>query len=63
MRFLVALGAVLLATTSVHADTLRVGKAASAGFSFGVLDVGMAKGFYRDVGIEIEEIGFSGQKP
>ena len=61
MRFLLAFGAILLATASAHAtDTLRVGKAASVGFSFGVLDVGMAKGFYRDVGIEIEEIGFSG---
>lgn len=65
-RFLASLGAVLLGAAlfgvggAQAADTLRVGKAAAVGFSFGVLDVGMAEGFYRDVGIEIEEIGFSG---
>jgi ABC-type nitrate/sulfonate/bicarbonate transport system substrate-binding protein len=42
------------------ADRIRVGKAAGVGFSFGVLDVGIAEGFYRDVGIEIEELNFSG---
>ncbi len=63
MRFrsLAIFAAVLVSGTSAHAaDTLRVGKAASVGFSFGVLDVGMAEGFYRDVGIEIEIVNFSG---
>jgi ABC-type nitrate/sulfonate/bicarbonate transport system substrate-binding protein len=45
---------------SLAADKIRVGKAASVGFSFSVLDVGMAEGFYRDAGIEIEEFGFNG---
>ncbi|HEY1503975.1 MAG TPA: ABC transporter substrate-binding protein [Stellaceae bacterium] len=60
-RGLAVFAAALLSAASAQAaDTLRVGKAAAVGFSFGVLDVGMAEGFYRDVGIEIEEIGFSG---
>jgi NitT/TauT family transport system substrate-binding protein len=42
------------------ADTIRVGKAAAIGFSFSVLDVGMTEGFYRDAGIEIDELSFSG---
>jgi NitT/TauT family transport system substrate-binding protein len=59
--FLAALGSVLLSAVTAHAaDTLRVGKAASVGFSFGVLDVGMEEGLYRAVGIEIEEVSFNG---
>jgi NitT/TauT family transport system substrate-binding protein len=42
------------------ADQIRVGKAAAVGFSFAVLDVGMAEGYYRDLNIEIQELNFSG---
>lgn len=63
-RAIAGLGAALfllgIAVPSQAADKLRVGKAASVGFSFGVLDVGMAQGFYRDAGIDIEEEDFSG---
>jgi ABC-type nitrate/sulfonate/bicarbonate transport system substrate-binding protein len=52
--------AVLSSAPARAADTLRVGKAAAVGFSFAVLDVGMQQGFYRDAGIDIEEMNFSG---
>ncbi len=49
-----------IATPSFALDKIRVGKAAAVGFSFSVLDVGIAKGYYKDAGIEIEEFSFSG---
>ena len=63
-RLILGVGVVLLlvgaAAPSQAADKLRVGKAAAVGFSFGVLDVGMAQGFYKNAGIDIEELNFSG---
>jgi NitT/TauT family transport system substrate-binding protein len=60
-RLLLLGAALLLGTASARgADTIRVGKAAAVGYSFGVLDVGMAEGFYRAAGIEIEVLNFSG---
>lgn len=41
-------------------STLRVGKAVAEPFDFTPLDVGMAKGFYRAHGIEIDEVNFAG---
>ncbi len=46
---------------SVAAEsTLRVGKAISGPFDFTPLDIGIAKGFYRQQGLEIEAINFAG---
>ncbi|HLI22202.1 MAG TPA: ABC transporter substrate-binding protein [Stellaceae bacterium] len=63
-RAVAAVGVALLlfgaAAPSPAADELRIGKAAAVGFSFGVLDVGIAQGFYKDAGIDIEELNFSG---
>jgi NitT/TauT family transport system substrate-binding protein len=42
------------------ADTVRVGKAIALPFDFTPLDVGMAKGFYKKHGLDIEEINFAG---
>lgn len=41
-------------------DKLRVGKAIALPFDFVPLDVGMEKGFFKNHGLEIEEIGFAG---
>ncbi len=48
------------AEQGLAADTLRVGKAVALPFDFTPLDVGMAKGFYKKHGLEIEEINFAG---
>ena len=40
--------------------TLRVGKAIALPFDFVPLDVGMAKGFFKNHGLEIEEVNFAG---
>jgi NitT/TauT family transport system substrate-binding protein len=46
---------------SAAADpTVRVGKAIALPFDFTPLDVGMAKGFYKKHGLNIEEINFAG---
>jgi NitT/TauT family transport system substrate-binding protein len=46
---------------SAAADaTLRVGKAIALPFDFTPLDVGMAKGIYKQQGLNIEEISFAG---
>jgi ABC-type nitrate/sulfonate/bicarbonate transport system substrate-binding protein len=42
------------------AETLRVGKAVAEAFSFVPLDIGMRKGFFRQNGIEVEEVSFAG---
>ncbi len=39
---------------------LRVGKAISGPFDFTPLDIGVAKGFYRQQGLEIEIVNFAG---
>jgi NitT/TauT family transport system substrate-binding protein len=46
--------------TAAAETTLRVGKAIALPFDFTPLDVGMAKGFYKKHGLEIEEINFAG---
>lgn len=48
------------AAQSFAAETLRVGKAIALPFDFTPLDVGMAKGFYKNHGLEIEEFDFAG---
>ena len=61
MAALCAVGFFALPAISAQAaDQIRVGKAAAVGFSFAVLDVGMAEGYYRDANIDIEELSFSG---
>jgi len=40
--------------------TLRVGKAIALPFDFTPLDVGIAKGFYKKHGLDIQEINFAG---
>jgi NitT/TauT family transport system substrate-binding protein len=42
------------------AETLRVGKAVAEAFSFVPLDIGMRKGFFKQNGIEVEEVTFAG---
>jgi NitT/TauT family transport system substrate-binding protein len=42
------------------AETLRVGKAVPEAFSFVPLDVGMREGFFKQNGIDIDEISFAG---
>jgi len=41
-------------------DKLRVGKAVAGPFDFVPLDIGMAKGFFKANGIEVEEVDFDG---
>jgi NitT/TauT family transport system substrate-binding protein len=46
---------------SAHAaETLRVGKAVPEAFSFVPLDVGIHKGFFKQDGIDIDELSFAG---
>jgi NitT/TauT family transport system substrate-binding protein len=47
-------------TSSAAADTLRVGKADPAAFSFVPLEVGMQTGIFKKYGLDIESIGFAG---
>lgn len=50
-----------LGAGSACADaTLRVGKAIALPFDFTPLDVGMAKGFYKQHGLDIQEVDFAG---
>ena len=55
-----ALAASLGAAGASAAQTLRVGKAVSGPFDFVPLDVGMAKGFFAEHGVKVEEVDFSG---
>lgn len=41
-------------------DKLRVGKPTPNGFDFAILDVGMAKGFYEQQGLDIEPVVLEG---
>lgn len=51
----------ILGIADAAADaTLRVGKAIALPFDFVPLDVGMAKGFYKKHGLDIEEVNFAG---
>ena len=51
----------VLGEPSAAADvTLRVGKAIALPFDFTPLDVGMAKGFFKKHGLDIQEINFAG---
>jgi ABC-type nitrate/sulfonate/bicarbonate transport system substrate-binding protein len=61
MRFLVILCVFVFGLSSAHADDkLRVGKAVAGPFDFVPLDIGMAKGFFKAHGVEVEEIDFDG---
>lgn len=62
MRFLaLTLGVLLFGAALAHADDkLRVGKAVAGPFDFVPLDVGMAKGFFKAHGADVEEIDFDG---
>jgi NitT/TauT family transport system substrate-binding protein len=42
------------------AETLRVGKAVGAAFSFAPLDIGMREGLFKQNGIDVDEIRFTG---
>jgi NitT/TauT family transport system substrate-binding protein len=42
------------------AETLRVGKAVAEAFSFVPLDIGIRKGFFKENGIDVDEISFTG---
>jgi NitT/TauT family transport system substrate-binding protein len=46
--------------TALAQATVRVGKAIAGPFDFTPLDVGMAKGFFRKHGIEVQETDFAG---
>ena len=48
------------AGTAAADTTLRVGKAISLPFDFVPLDVGMQKGFFKQHGLDIEEVNFAG---
>ncbi len=51
---------VLSSGASLGADKLRVGKAIALPFDFTPLDVGIEKGFFKNHGLEIEEVNFGG---
>jgi len=58
---LAALVTALIHAAGVNAaDKLRVGKPIPDGFDFAILDVGMAKGFYRDENLDIDEFVLAG---
>ena len=53
--------ACVVAAASAHAaETLRVGKAVAEAFSFVPLDIGIRKGFFKQNGLDIQEISFAG---
>jgi NitT/TauT family transport system substrate-binding protein len=56
----VALAGAFAAASAQAAETLRVGKAVPEAFSFVPLDVGIRQGFFRQTGLEIEEVSFAG---
>ena len=49
-----------LAAPAHAAETLRVGKAVAEAFSFVPLDIGMREGFFKQNGLDIDEISFTG---
>jgi len=55
-----AMACALAAAPACAAETLRVGKAVPEAFSFVPLDVGMRKGFFKQNGLDIDEISFAG---
>ena len=63
LRFGLVVLAAMLALGSAAAqadDHLRVGKAVGGPFDFVPLDVGVAKGFFKQHGIDVEEVDFGG---
>lgn len=56
----VALAYGLVAAPAKAAETLRVGKAVPQAFSFVPLDVGIRKGFFKQNGLDIQEVAFAG---
>jgi ABC-type nitrate/sulfonate/bicarbonate transport system substrate-binding protein len=63
-KFLAGAGAaalaLLLASSAMAVEKLRVGKAVAEAFSFVPLDVGMRKGVFARHGLEIEATAFTG---
>jgi ABC-type nitrate/sulfonate/bicarbonate transport system substrate-binding protein len=55
-----ALGCALAAAPAQAAETLSVGKAVAEAFSFVPLDIGIRKGFFKQNGIDVDEISFTG---
>src|SRR6202042_2149233 len=55
-----ALACALAAAPARAAETLRVGKAVAEAFSFVPLDVGIRKGLFKQNGIDVDEISFTG---
>lgn len=55
-----ALAGALCLAQAQAAQTLRVGKAVPEAFSFTPLDIGIRKGFFRQNGLDIQEIAFAG---
>jgi NitT/TauT family transport system substrate-binding protein len=49
-----------VAAQAEAAETLRVGKAVAEAFSFVPLDIGIRKGFFKQNGIDIEQVSFAG---
>lgn len=61
ISFLTAVFACVLVCAPAHAaEKLRVGKAVAEAFSFVPLDIGIRKGFFKQNGLDIEEIAFAG---
>jgi ABC-type nitrate/sulfonate/bicarbonate transport system substrate-binding protein len=64
LRPLALVAAALAVLAAFHpasaADKLRVGKAVPYIFSFAVVEVGQAKGFFGKEGLDVESIGFQG---
>jgi NitT/TauT family transport system substrate-binding protein len=56
----VALACALTVVQASAAEMLRVGKAVPEAFSFVPLDVGIQKGFFKQDGVDIDEISFAG---
>ncbi len=54
------LAGVVVAASAHAAETLRVGKAVAEAFSFVPLDIGIRKGFFKQNGLDIQEISFAG---
>lgn len=54
------LACVVFAASAHAAETLRVGKAVAEAFSFVPLDIGIRKGFFKQNGLDIQEISFAG---
>jgi NitT/TauT family transport system substrate-binding protein len=60
IRAFAAAALAVLAALPAAAETLIVGKAAPAAFSFVPLDIGVAKGYFANEGLTIESVGLSG---